>query len=258
MFSYISQRGSVLFSRALIVWMLLLHRDVTADLFPAWKSEFLNVFWNLNDHKCRSWRCVGWCFLFFSLSVQLSSLQFSTLRVCVYCTCVSVCVGVHMCPCGGVFGAMGTDIWQRSHAQKKKVRPKEEEKLYSLCSTIRVSVSEQQCWFSFGEFLFYLAWTFTTAGSRTSAAGPAVYYLEMSHDLLSSWKMNGLFTFSRPSHISQVQRFCRCSMTESKLQITGSSTNIGDQSLEARTVYFHPGQRWTDRVNQRTEAEVTN
>lgn len=75
-FSYISQRGSVLFSRALIVWMLLLHRDVTADLFPAWKSEFLNVFWNLNDHKCRSWRCVGWCFLFFSLSVQLSSLQF--------------------------------------------------------------------------------------------------------------------------------------------------------------------------------------
>lgn len=76
MFSYISQRESVLFSRALIVWMLLLHRDVTADLFPAWKSEFLNVFWNLNDHKCRSWRCVGWCFLFFSLSVQLSSLQF--------------------------------------------------------------------------------------------------------------------------------------------------------------------------------------
>lgn len=103
-----------------------------------------------------------------------------------------------------------------------------------------------------------IAWTFTTAGSRTSAAGPAVYYPEMSHDLLSSWKMNGLFTFSRPSHISQVQRFCRCSMTESKLQITGSSTNIGDQSLEARAVYFHPGQRWTDRVNQRTEAEVTN
>lgn len=47
-------------------------------------------------------------------------------------------------------------------------------------------------------------------------------------------------------------------MTESKLQITESSTNIGDQSLEARAVYFHPGQRRTDRVNQRTEAEVTN
>lgn len=93
-FSYISQRESVLFSRALIVWMLLLHRDVTADLFPAWKSEFLNVFWNLNDHKCRSWRCVGWCFLFFSLSVWMCSAQvsavFNAACVCLLYVCVRV------------------------------------------------------------------------------------------------------------------------------------------------------------------------
>ena len=81
--------------RILIVWMLLLlHRDVTADLFPAWKSEFLKVFWNPNDHECRSWRRVGWCFLFFSLSVRMCSAQVSAVlnAACVCLLYVCVCV----------------------------------------------------------------------------------------------------------------------------------------------------------------------
>lgn len=243
-----SQRESVLFSRALRVWLLLLHRDVTFDLFP----EFLKVFWDLNDHECRSWRRVGWCFcaggLFFSLSVWICSAQVSTLRVCVYCTCVSVCVGVHMCLCGGVFGAMGTDIWQRSHAQKKKVRPREEEKLFSIIFNHQsVSIrTTMQSLFYFALTFFYFALTFATAGSRTSVTGRARYCLEMSCDLFVIMKdERPLHLFQTFTHFSGPERVCRCSMREIKLQITGISTIVGARSLSRGSSSLFPS--WSER-----------
>lgn len=112
------------------------------------------------------------------ITLSSSSLQ---LYVCIYCTRVSVCVGVHMCMCGGV--------WCHGNRHMVMIMCQEED--------------QSQRWrrFRFEPLFFMYLFIFV---SHVHPQQREIYIVwKSSHDLSSSCQMKScFFTFSRPSDAS--------------------------------------------------------
>lgn len=137
-----------------------------------------------------------------SVSLLSSSSEVGFMHcVCIYGTCVSVRVGVHMCMRDGV----------RCHGNRHMVMITRQEEGQSQ----RAGKRRRFCHVKFFKWTLNVPYQQTsTAGSRPSAAGPDIYWTEMSHGLLL-FRMEG----QTIRHFSASQRVCHCNMSDLRVQI---------------------------------------